>query len=601
MATIGLDAPHGAITRTNGCTIDSETIAGAACLACALIIGIATAGDYGTTIDEFNTDDYGPKALAWYTSGFTDHSHFETVEFSLWYYGPWFQILTALAQSLGIANPLTVRHAMTFLVGLGGLAALLPIARFSVGRWAGMAALVLCLTTGYLYGNLFFAPIDVPFLAAMCWAILAIALMARQVVPGWTATVCAGLATGLAIATRTGGVITHCFLIATMFLSGVEALILNRHAAWTQLRAIAVRVAAAIAISWLTAIVLWPWLQIGNPFSQFKIAFVHFATLPLNFKFPHWGRDLWTNAPPWSYIPEQWLARLPIGFLCLLLLAALFALAEVRWLAGVSLERFKKQSVPGLRRPALMVARSRRILLVWMAVAAPVGFLMVQHATLYDGVRHILFVIPMLALVAGWGLVRLLPFLRRFRVLAVAFAGGYIAVAIANLVTLHPLEYIATNAFAGGTAGSYGRFELDYWGAGATEALRRLEGRLEAAGAFAHGSPSLLICIPYRERMVKPMLQKNWRIELNAGKADFVIESERSRCAAGVKELVLVDEVTRYERAFAWIYGKKSGRFTDAARQSCAGQQQDRTCAEIQASPWVESEHPPAQSREQES
>jgi hypothetical protein len=57
--------------------------------------GLATPADYGISIDEFNANDYGPKARAWYTSGFTDRSHFENVEFSLWYYGPWFQILTA--------------------------------------------------------------------------------------------------------------------------------------------------------------------------------------------------------------------------------------------------------------------------------------------------------------------------------------------------------------------------------------------------------------------------------------------------------------------------------------------------------------------------
>ena len=40
--------------------------------------------------------------------------------------------------------------------------------------------------------------------------------------------------------------------------------------------------------------------------------------------------------------------------------------------------------------------------------------------------------------------------------------------------------YNTLNLFAGGTACAYGRFELDYWGAGATEALRRLERCLDA-------------------------------------------------------------------------------------------------------------------------
>jgi hypothetical protein len=144
--------------------IDVEILAAAALLSAALIIGLSTAADYGISIDEFNADDYGPKALAWYTSGFTDRSHFETVEFSLWYYGPWFHMLTAYAQSFDFADRMTVRHAMTFLVRPARCA--LPIGRIAVGRWASLTAVVLCLTTGYLYGSLFFTPIDVPFLAA---------------------------------------------------------------------------------------------------------------------------------------------------------------------------------------------------------------------------------------------------------------------------------------------------------------------------------------------------------------------------------------------------------------------------------------------------
>jgi hypothetical protein len=74
--------------RTPGTAIDAEIIVAAAVLAAVLVLGVATAADYALTVDEFNTDDYGPKALAWYTSGFRDRSHFETVEFSLWYCGP---------------------------------------------------------------------------------------------------------------------------------------------------------------------------------------------------------------------------------------------------------------------------------------------------------------------------------------------------------------------------------------------------------------------------------------------------------------------------------------------------------------------------------
>src|SRR5438552_8436568 len=131
-------------------------------------------------------------------------------------------MLTAFLQSLKLGDHLTVRHATTFVVGLTGIAALLPIARLSAGRWAGPVAVGLCLITGYVYGSLFFTPIDVPFLATMTWATLAIVLMVRRVLPSWDATIAAGLLSGLAIATRTGGVITHVYLFAALLLCAAE-------------------------------------------------------------------------------------------------------------------------------------------------------------------------------------------------------------------------------------------------------------------------------------------------------------------------------------------------------------------------------------------
>jgi hypothetical protein len=118
------------------------TSVGLVIIAIALLVGVTTASDYGVTIDEFNTDDYGRKALAWYTSGFRDRASFDTVEPLLWYYGPWFQMLIAWVQSWAAADPLTIRHAFTFAAGLCGLGALLPLGLLTYGTWAGTAALL---------------------------------------------------------------------------------------------------------------------------------------------------------------------------------------------------------------------------------------------------------------------------------------------------------------------------------------------------------------------------------------------------------------------------------------------------------------------------
>ena len=134
----------------------------------------------------------------------------------------------------------------------------------------------------------------------------------------------------------------------------------------------------------------------------------------------------------------------------------------------------------------------------------------------------------------------------------------YAGVTIVNLVRLHPLEYAAVNSLAGGVRGAYERFELDYWSVAGTEALRRLEHSIDshAPGLFEHNPPSLVVCIRNREYLAGIMTHRPWKIEEDVTKADFVIETERSRCAQ--PGYTLIDEVKRADRAFAWTWKRNS-------------------------------------------
>jgi hypothetical protein len=84
----------------------------------------------------------------------------------------------------------------------------------------------------------------------------------------------------------------------------------------------------------------------------------------------------------------------------------------------------------------LLLACRRQILLVWVAVVASVGFLIIQHATPYNGVRRTLFVIPMLAVLASWALLRLVPYLRPVVVPVMVLSASYVIAVVANLVVL---------------------------------------------------------------------------------------------------------------------------------------------------------------------
>jgi hypothetical protein len=381
--------------------------------------------------------------------------------------------------------------------------------------------------------------------------------MTRQVMPSWPASIAAGLLTGLAIATRTGGIITHAYLLGALLLCAAEFFATHRRVTLRYLVAIGARYGAVVGIAWITAVALWPWLQIGNPFAQFKIALVHFATIPMSFDFPHWGEQVSTSALPVSYIPAQLLARLPEAFLILLAVAFIHGIAVATSLVRDAVVTWRVEGGAGLRAAVLTLARARAILVVCAGLVLPLGFLMLSRATMYDGIRHVLFVIPMLAVVAGLGWRALLPLLNRAPVVAALVAGAYIGSTVATLAALHPLEYVAMNTLAGGTRGAYGNFELDYWSAAATEALRRLEHRLDYDLSIlpVETAPSILICIGSREGSVHPILKRPWIVETDPDKADFIIATERSRCAEN-SPVVLIDEVKRFDRTFAWVYAR---------------------------------------------
>ena len=113
---------------------------------------------------------------------------------------------------------------------------------------------------------------------------------------------------------------------------------------------------------------------------------------------------------------------------------------------------------------ALLLIRGRRARLLGIALmwyALPVAAVILKRPTLYDNARQLLFLIPPLFLVAGYGweaLERYLPPMVGPLLQGLALLPGLIAI-----VHLHPYEYVYYNRLVGGVSGAYQRYELDYW------------------------------------------------------------------------------------------------------------------------------------------
>jgi hypothetical protein len=111
--------------------------------------------------------------------------------------------------------------------------------------------------------------------------------------------------------------------------------------------------------------------------------------------------------------------------------------------------------------------------------------------------RHALFVLPALALLAGFGAASLLARARAGGPRRAAAAGLLAACALPlpTLVKLHPYQMTYFNAAVGGLAGAGGRYETDYWLSSYKEAIEWVNQRAAERG----GRPlNILVAIDAR-------------------------------------------------------------------------------------------------------
>lgn len=473
-------------------------------LAVMAAVAAATFADYGIGNDEWNSDRYGKLSLLWYLSGGTDHSSF--VYYDLRYYGAGIHALIAALERLWPADGFAVRHGVGMALGLIGLAGTWRLGRRLGGPWTGLAAPLILALTPYYWGQMAFLPVDTPFFAAMSWGLLAIIRYVEELPrPRLSSALWMGLVAGLAAGVRIGAA-------PIIGVEAVFALLLwtlaRRPAFRPMLASLAWQIPLILVVALAAMFACWPW-ALRNPVDHIVETLGHFAKLPMDFVFPFWGMDVRTVALPWFYVPGYLLAKLPLLFLAGIIASPV----------AVALARGTRMKA-GVEWPAFALAA--------FAAVFPVVVAVLTHATLYDGVRHFLFILAPLAALAGFALVwlaRAIPYGR----LAVGAVAALSAVLILRQdVLLHPYEYIWFNPLAGGVAGAQDRFEMEYWTTAESEMIRELRAKLRAEGTESR---------PYRYKLcvwwldVSPLLPPDWQVTDGDNPTDFVFAPSRFACA----------------------------------------------------------------------
>jgi hypothetical protein len=425
---------------------------------------------YAVSNDEGVQQHYGELIVRYYASGFTDRTLFSFD--NLYLYGGLFDVAATLIAKLLPFDLYSIRHVLSAMTGIGGIAATWATARTIAGPRAGLIAAAMLALCGVWYGGMFNHTKDITFAATMIGASAILLRLARDLPrPRLTNVVFFGLLLGAALGLRALGLLLLLHVAFAVLLAAR-----GQHTGATGDRAVfvgrsLVALSPGFLIGYLLMIAAWPWaaLDFFNPVRAI-FAFSHFQ-YPIKTLLAGDVYDM-SQVPRW-YVPVYFLVKLPLIFLAGLVLALIFAASS------------------RLSRSTLGSRARREIGFIAFMAAFPVLCHVIGHGPAFSGLRHFLFVVPLLAVLAGIGCDALMTRLAGWRPpVALAAAAAIVAPLSWTAVTLtrlHPHEYLFFNELVGGLQGAAGRYDTDYWFNIMPEAMHALENhiaRSEHAGRW---------------------------------------------------------------------------------------------------------------------
>ena len=497
--------------------IDACDLATIVLLAALAVIALFTFRDYAISNDEGVQHRYGELIIDYYASGFRDQSVFSFQ--NLYLYGGLFDIVAVALSHLVPIDPYDLRHILCAMIGIGGIGATAATARLVAGPRAALIAAIGLSVCGAWYGTIFNHTKDVPFAAAMMGATLFLIRIARSLPAPRAGDVASfGLLAGAALGMRVLGLLLVIYAGAAIVLYLPRPWFGHGRARWRFAALSAARLLPALLLAYLIMVLAWPWAAL-SPLNPVR-GLLAFSEFQYDIRTNLAGQVYEMANAPRLYVPIYILIRLPLLMLLGAALAILYALLPRLGAASAELQR-------------------RDVALVALTVMFPLACQVIWRGPAFTGMRHFLFVIPALAVLAGIGLDKALTALAtRGRVIgsgALAVVAGCFLFDAVTLVRLHPYEYLYYNSLVGGLPGASRRYDLDYWFASMPEAIHQLEAylrRTEPADA-ARPAPlySVAVCgerLPFEKIVTLPELR--WDFKPQWDQSEFFIAPTQMNC-----------------------------------------------------------------------
>jgi tetratricopeptide (TPR) repeat protein len=414
-------------------------------LLCLLLFGlmIALVPDYASSGDEVFQWLYGQMVYDYYATAGHNRAALESQISNIWMlrnYGGLFDGFTTILT--GVFHPkdeFLLRHYVNVLFSFPAFVFAGLLAREVSGRWStAVAAVLLLIATPRFWGECFNNSKDIPFaMSALFFSWALIRWMKRVEQLTWRDTAIVGISVMLGISTRPGGVLFLGYFLLFAFIALYQSACAIAH--WKKA---ARHVCVACVIGYFGGCIFWPY-ALENPILH------PFRALKLMAKYPAWSHLLFEGQYEFiPYLPRHYGVKMLLITMPVIMFAGSI-LAIVLMSTGGRCSSLRRYL------PVLL-----------FMIFFPFLFMLARGSILYDGVRHLLFVIGLVTVVTAIGLEALLYRLRETPLMLIPALGAIVLLVVHPLrfmVRNHPYEYVYFNETVGGIRGAYTWYETDYY------------------------------------------------------------------------------------------------------------------------------------------
>lgn len=513
------------------------------CFAVLSLVMIVTLPDYGLTYDEQPHIRLGQTVLDFYLGGFEASSGLTRSV-----YGAGFDVFAALLRRISPWDEFRTNHILCVFVAQLGLLGTWRLGRLLGGPIAGLAALLLLVLTPVYYGHQFNNPKDIPFAAGYVWGLYAIARLVacseppaaprpfwRELAARWPRACWLGLVLGLGMSVRNAGAILIAYLFALLAARALDAWRLKQYPLLLELARVALLSVVSSLLSWAVMLLFWPG-ALASPLQRPAEAFEKLSRYT-TYDSPTLlrGELISSNKVPWDYLPSYFLVQLPEWLTVCWWSAVLGLLVHT----GLALWR---------RSP---IAWGAWLLLA--AVLLPPAYAIWKSSTLYNGLRHFLFLMPAISVLAGLGFSTLLRWLLRparhagWALLPAALFLLFCVDQVHALWRLHPHQHVFFNRASGGLPSAVERYETEYYGGVYQELHQQLREKIWNERREGYLNRTWLVAGCGSKLFFARNLPLNFQFVAmrDAGIADFYASYVRDGCLRRFRDRVVIGQVTR--------------------------------------------------------